>query len=85
MILITFPDTSNHGRFNLVVSGSAITGITDDGTPLAGSVSGNNVTVTISGVQVATGIISGNNISGTYSFTHNEITYTGTWEASICQ
>ena len=80
----TSPDTSVHGRFNLVITGTSISGITDSGIELAGTVSGNSVTITISGIQVATGTISDSNISGTYTVP-GEVTHTGTWEASICQ
>lgn len=81
----TSPDTSNHGRFNLVISGTEVSGITDDGLELGGSVSGSTVSVTIFGTAIGSGTISGTSIiNGTYSFT-NEVTYTGTWEAELCE
>lgn len=80
----TSPTTESSGRFNLVVTGSVISGITDDGTKLGGTVNGNSVTITISGIQVATGTISGTNISGTYSVPSDPVE-SGTWQASICQ
>ena len=80
----TSPTTTAHGRFNLVVTGSVVSGITDDGTQLGGAVNGNTITITITGIQVATGTISGSSISGTYSIPSNPV-HSGNWQASICQ
>jgi len=83
----TSPDTSVHGRFNLVITGGAsVSGITDSGLELGGSVVGTTVHVTIQGIQIATGTITDASISGTYSVPDPEdVTHTGTWDASICQ
>ena len=82
----TSPDTSNHGRFNLVVTGTVVSGITGDGADLGGRVTGDSVYVTISDIEIARGKVVGVNISGIYySPTYNTPTITGTWEGSICQ
>jgi hypothetical protein len=82
----TSPDTSQHGRFNLIVSGTTVSGVTGDGLDLGGHATGDSVYVTISDVEIARGKVVGVNISGIYySPNFNSPTITGTWEGSICQ
>ena len=86
----TSPDTSVHGRFNLVIKGTAITGITDSGLDLGGTVtSTTHISVhfqQLPGVEIATGTIqSDGSITGTYSVTSESGTQSGTWQAHICQ
>ena len=83
----TSPDTTQHGRFLLVVKGNAITGITDSGLKLAGTITGTNVSVHFviaPDVELAHGTISGDGTSmqGEYSFTDEGVTRTGTWTAT---
>lgn len=84
----TSPDTSNHGRFLLVVKGTAVTGITDSGLKLAGTITGTDVSihfVQAPSVEIAHGTVSGDgtSMSGTYSVTGDEGTVTGTWTCTL--
>ncbi len=84
----TSPDTSSHGRFNLVITGTSVSGITDDGLELSGTVNGTNISISINVggtlFPIATGVIEGTSLHGNYSFSGSEGTVTGTWEASPC-
>lgn len=84
----TSPDTSNHGRFLLVVKGTTVTGITNDGLRLGGTITGTAVSVHFAvdpSVQIAQGTVSGDGTSmqGTYSATNGEGTFTGTWSCTL--
>ncbi|HTK82465.1 MAG TPA: hypothetical protein VL633_09255 [Bacteroidota bacterium] len=86
----TSPDTSVHGRFNLVIKGTVITGITDSGLELQGTVtSTTHISIQfkeLPGVEIATGTIqSDGSIEGTYSVTTESGTQSGTWQAHNCQ
>ncbi len=85
----TSPDTSVHGRFNLVIKGNVVTGITDDGLPLAGTVDGSHVSVHFKdypAVEIAQGMIQEDgSITGEYSVPAESGTRSGTWEAHNCQ
>jgi hypothetical protein len=84
----TSPDTSNHGRFLLVVKGTAVTGITDSGEKLGGTISGTHVSIhfiSAPSVEIAQGTVStdGTTMSGTYSATSGEGTFSGTWTCTL--
>ncbi len=84
----TSPDTSNHGRFLLVVKGIALTGITDYGQKVGGTISGTHLSVHFEespAVEIAQGNVSGDgtSIQGTYSVATESGTITGTWSATL--
>ena len=85
----TSPDTSVHGRFNLVVKGNVVTGITDDGLRLGGTVDGSQVLVHFTEyptIDIAHGVIQEDgSIVGEYSVPAETGVRSGTWEAHICQ
>lgn len=82
----TYPDTSNHGRFLLIFKGAVITGLTDGGDKIGGSLTQSHVSlhdVRLPDFEVASGTMSqdGTTISGTYATPDGDITVTGTWHA----
>ncbi|HEV8539316.1 MAG TPA: hypothetical protein VGR15_10415 [Bacteroidota bacterium] len=85
----TSPDTNGAGRFNLIVKGSIISGITDDGLRLAGIVTEGEVFIHFTlypTINIAHGVIEEDgSIVGTYSVPVESGTVSGTWEAHICQ
>jgi hypothetical protein len=87
----TSPDTSRHGRFNLVVKGTVITGITDGGLGLGGTLIDGHVSIhfEVEGyptTEIAQGTVQGDgSITGQYTVPAESGTQTGTWEAHNCQ